>query len=186
VARGAAIDGNCDLIIKRPSGYAYIKMDNASILQCKNTSGAGKDIMTVWSDNNTYMGLQGKLLLRASNQTRVILDTDGGVLINSELKAAAGADLLDIKMPASATGTAMRTLSSAGAVQMSVAANGRDFILDTTTGTKIGTATNQKLGFYNVTPVVQQAYTAVSDPPTQAEVTAIRDALVNLGLMASS
>lgn len=43
-----------------------------------------------------------------------------------------------------------------------------------------------KLGFFGVTAAVQQAYTAISDPPTQAEVTAIRDALVNLGLMAAS
>ena len=61
-----------------------------------------------------------------------------------------------------------------------------NIITDTTTGTKIGTATNQKLGFFNATPVVQQAYTAVSNPPTQAEVTAIRDALVNLGFMAAA
>lgn len=65
-------------------------------------------------------------------------------------------------------------------------AEGKNVILGTTTGTKIGTSTSQKLGFYNATPVVQQAYTAISDPPTQTEVTAIRDALINLGLMASS
>jgi len=57
---------------------------------------------------------------------------------------------------------------------------------DTSTGTKIGTATDEKLGFFNATPVVQQPHTSVSDPPTKAEVEAIRDALVNLGLMASS
>lgn len=34
-----------------------------------------------------------------------------------------------------------------------------DIILDTTTGTKIGTATTQKLGFYNATPIVQEANT---------------------------
>lgn len=39
-------------------------------------------------------------------------------------------------------------------------ADGANFVLNTTTGTKIGTATNQKLGFYNATPVVQPgAYT---------------------------
>ena len=31
----------------------------------------------------------------------------------------------------------------------------KNLILGTTTGTKIGTATSQKLGFYNATPVVQ-------------------------------
>lgn len=33
---------------------------------------------------------------------------------------------------------------------------GANLILDTATGTKIGTATTQKIGFWNVTPVVQQ------------------------------
>ena len=34
-----------------------------------------------------------------------------------------------------------------------------NFILNTTTGTKIGTATDQKLGFFNAAPVVQQGAT---------------------------
>lgn len=47
-----------------------------------------------------------------------------------------------------------------------------DFTLDATTGTKIGTATTQKLGFFNATPVVQQT----GD---------ISTALSNLGLVTS-
>jgi hypothetical protein len=35
-----------------------------------------------------------------------------------------------------------------------------DLVFDTTTGTKIGTATTQKIGFYNATPVVQPAAVA--------------------------
>ncbi len=38
-------------------------------------------------------------------------------------------------------------------------AEGVDLILGTVTGTKIGTAVGQKLGFWNVTPVVQPAHT---------------------------
>lgn len=33
----------------------------------------------------------------------------------------------------------------------------QNLIFNTTTGTKIGTATTQKLGFWNVTPIVQPA-----------------------------
>jgi hypothetical protein len=42
--------------------------------------------------------------------------------------------------------------------------NAIDLILDTTTGTKIGTATSQKLGVWNATPIVQPttAYTAAT------------------------
>lgn len=51
-------------------------------------------------------------------------------------------------------------------------ADATNIILNATTGTKIGTATNQKLGFYNATPIVQ---------PTGDVITALQ----NLGLGAS-
>ena len=49
-----------------------------------------------------------------------------------------------------------------------------NLLLGTTTGTKIGTATSQKLAFYNSTPIIQPVNTV-----------AINDVLVNLGLRAS-
>ena len=52
--------------------------------------------------------------------------------------------------------------------------NNIDLVLGTTTGTKIGTATSQKLAFYNSTPIIQPVNTV-----------AINDVLVNLGLRAS-
>lgn len=45
--------------------------------------------------------------------------------------------------------------NSSGVVLSAISSAG-DLISNTTTGTKIGTATNQKLGFFNATPVVQQ------------------------------
>ena len=55
----------------------------------------------------------------------------------------------------------------------------RDVVLGTTTGTKIGTATTQKLGFYNATPVVQP--TAVADATDAATViTQLNDLLAKL------
>ena len=45
-----------------------------------------------------------------------------------------------------------------------------DIILGTTTGTKIGTSTTQKLGFFGVTPVVQQ--TELTDELTTITFTA--------------
>jgi hypothetical protein len=59
--------------------------------------------------------------------------------------------------------------------------------LGTSTGTKIGTATNQKLAFYNATPVVQP--TAVADATDAASVITQLNALLtrmrNLGLIAT-
>ena len=53
-------------------------------------------------------------------------------------------------------------------------ADGTDLVFNATTGTKIGTATTQKLGFFNATPIVQPSNT-----------TDIKDAISGLGLIAS-
>ena len=62
-----------------------------------------------------------------------------------------------------------------------------DIAVGTTTGTKIGTATTQKLGFFNKTPVVQP--TAVADATDAASVITQLNALLtrmrNLGLIAT-
>jgi len=68
----------------------------------------------------------------------------------------------------------------------------KNLVLDTTTGTKIGTATGQKIGFWNATPVIQQSH--VADPTGGATVdaearTAINSILAQLatiGLQAAS
>lgn len=44
--------------------------------------------------------------------------------------------------------------------------DGSNIIVGSTTGTKIGTATTQKLGFYNATPVVQQTQGAITNSVT--------------------
>ena len=54
----------------------------------------------------------------------------------------------------------------------------KDIILNTTTGTKIGTSTTQKLGFYNATPIVQ--------PSAVTTTQGIANALSSLGLLAAS
>ena len=70
---------------------------------------------------------------------------------------------------------------------------GVDLVLATTTGTEIGTATNQLLGFYGVTPVDQPA--TVGDPDQSGDAAAdiaanaaaiesIIDRLQELGLIA--
>ena len=54
----------------------------------------------------------------------------------------------------------------------------KNIILGTTTGTKIGTSTSQKIGFWNATPVVQPTAVTTSQ--------GIADALTTLGLLQSS
>jgi len=85
------------------------------------------------------------------------VDNPGGTPTNKKVT------LSDIKTLVTTTPTITTSLT------MSDAAN---IILNTTTGSKIGTATTQKLGFYNSTPIVQ---------PTGNVCTALQ----NLGLVAS-
>lgn len=54
------------------------------------------------------------------------------------------------------------------AVSQITIADAKDVVLDTTTGTKVGTATGQKLGFHNATPVVQRAGAAQAAVVTTA------------------
>lgn len=81
-------------------------------------------------------------------------------------------------------GSTRLTIEAAGGFTLSDANN---IAVGATTGTKIGTATTQKLGFFNATPVVQQA--AVADATDAATVITQLNALLarirNLGLIAT-
>lgn len=70
-------------------------------------------------------------------------------------------------------GTGAAQIATIKSIAMTDATN---LVLGTTTGTKIGTATTQKLAFYNATPIVQQTGVAVT-------AAGIHAALVNLGLI---
>jgi len=66
--------------------------------------------------------------------------------------------------------------------------DGRNIIVGTTTGTKIGTAVTQKIGFFGATPVVAQAGAAGTADATYSanEVTMINNmytAMRNYGLL---
>lgn len=71
------------------------------------------------------------------------------------------------------TGTGVNVFGTAPTFTTSITLSTANIITDTTTGTKFGTATNQKIGFYNSTPIVQ---------PTGDVITGLQ----NLGLMASA
>jgi hypothetical protein len=71
--------------------------------------------------------------------------------------------------------TGTETITGAKTFSANITINNVDIVLNATTGTKIGTATTQKLGFYNATPVVQIA-----------GATDVLAGLVTLGLRAAS
>jgi len=93
-----------------------------------------------------------------------------------------------------ATSTSNMNVRVSSATQLSFIATGmqmaeaKNIVLGTTTGTKIGTATTQKLGFFNATPIVQPAANADTSGATLAqletEVNEVKQTLRDLGLMA--
>lgn len=101
--------------------------------------------VTTWSTAGTYFGV----------------NADSGFTGNYiDLRLNGGSTLCTVNYQGN--------LTLAGSITLSA----NNIITDTTTGTKIGTATSQKLGFFNATPIVQ---------PTGDVVTA----LTNLGLVAT-
>lgn len=91
----------------------------------------------------------------------------------------------------------LRNVLDDGSGNMSVKGNltiadAKNIVLNTTTGTKIGTATTQKLAFYNATPIVQVVDARIDDAISSGDATtdgvidAIRDALISYGLIAAA
>lgn len=70
----------------------------------------------------------------AANELGLVTNGSDAVRINSSGDVTIGSDLI---------------------VDGDIRCDGGDVVLGTITGTKIGTATSQKIGFYNATPVVQ-------------------------------
>lgn len=89
----------------------------------------------------------------ASNYVRAALSSTSTAVTLAAETAGTGADDITLNLTAAGTGTVKANSSLE-------IADAKDIVLATTTGTKIGTATTQKLGFYNATPVVQPAAVA--------------------------
>lgn len=115
------------------------------------------------------------------NRTPTITDFD-------QIKQTAGGTLRPVRFR-------MNDVPGVGAIEsFRILINGdiqiadtRNIVLNATTGTKIGTATTQKLGFYNKAPIIQP--TAIASPTAdvaslKTAVDALRAALTSLGLTA--
>jgi hypothetical protein len=85
----------------------------------------------------------------ASNHVRASLSSTSTAVTLAAETAGTGADDIPLNLTAAGTGT-IKVNSNLEI------ADAKDIVLATGTGTKIGTATTQKLGFFGVTPVVQQ------------------------------
>jgi hypothetical protein len=133
-----------------------------------------------WSARTLTLTLGGDdgtaISVVASGSTQFSVDSDGNMTV-AGTATITGAQ----------TFTGM--LTADGGVTLG---NGDNIVLGTGAGTKIGTATTQKLGFYNKAPVVQPAFVAdptgglTEDAEARTAIAAVIDVLIDLGLMAAS
>lgn len=101
--------------------------------------------------NYNYTGAGGSVYTKGT----VIASTcTTGAVTGHEVNLT-GAATTNTGMSISATGAGTNTSLKITNGDIDVGTNAIDIILDTTTGTKIGTATSQKLAFYGATPIVQ-------------------------------
>ena len=105
------------------------------------------------------LGIEGLRITKSATgcHLRLLGDTPGTnyILFDASVPSLAIAGSIAVTMANTLGVTGI--LTAGGGITM---ADAKNIVLNTTTGTKIGTATTQKLGFYNAAPVVQpSAYT---------------------------
>jgi hypothetical protein len=157
----------------------------AASFQGSSSSASGPGIVSIknGTTNPTSGNALGYLQFRdaaSQNGAQIIAVTDGNWASGNGPTRL----VFSVTATSSASPTEALRISSNRAITVS---DGGNVVLGTTTGTKIGTATTQKLGFYNATPVVQPA--AVADATDAATVIAqLNDLLAKLrtlGLIAT-
>lgn len=121
---------------------------------------------TVWTDTNYInVNVTGNATVNKQIKSNIAIGTSPFIIVSTTKNTNLNSDLLDNKhvgisgnsiplLDGTNTWSGGQTFSATADLTFSA---GTDIILATTTGTKIGTGTTQKLGFWGVTPVVQQA-----------------------------
>jgi hypothetical protein len=139
---------NADSTVTNQEGYFV----DSTMTGATNNYGFRGSLAAATGVWNLYMGgtaqnaINGDLRIGSVTAPTVALDVTGDAKISATL-AVTGATTLS------------STLAANGNITIGNAIN---VILNTGTGTKIGTATNQKLGFFNATPIIQYATTGTT------------------------
>ena len=125
---------------------------------------------TVVPGNIPHNNLGGLTTGDPHTQYAFLAGRTGGQVLQG---GTAATDNLTIKSTSNVTNSGSVIINTAVSVSTTAVTvtDGINYVLGTTTGTKFGTANNQKIGFFNATPIVQPSST-----------TDLRAALINLGL----
>ena len=177
------------------------------------TTPTGLDGAILFNSSSSYVNIQ----TGASSTDRLVVQNDGNISIGIPVATSATARLQVRGSGATSGSTAFLiqnstpstlfqvlndgattlngTLAQNGTVTMS---DGSNIVVGSTNGTKIGTATTQKIGFYNATPIVRPDTSVAASAFVAGTGTAVNDnstfggytikqvvqALQNLGLLA--
>jgi hypothetical protein len=168
------------------SALALIQNFNANtlgsqlILAKSNAASVGSNTLVASDDACGRVSFQGNDGSQFVEAAQIRCDIDGTPGAND----MPGRLVFSVTADGASSPTEALRISNNRAITVS---DGGNVVLGTTTGTKIGTATTQKLGFYNATPVVQP--TAVADATDAATAISQLNALLahmrTLGLIAT-
>jgi hypothetical protein len=170
-AENASITRTLDeFIVTTGTGSTSLKLQHGATVRQWITGAASLFQCDVrpWSDGSHECGVAGAYF-SGGYFDHIYLGDDGVI----EVKASVDVTL---KLGDNAAANKLSITDSDDAEIFSIDSNGsvtiadaQNIILNTITGTKIGTAVGQKLGFWNATPVVQQAH--IADPAACAAMT---------------
>ena len=162
-------------------------------ISANNSAAASNTLRFTDTDTTTQVGQQVGAIEFFSNDTAGGPGVIGKIECNSGSTSGDGnlyfktgfASTINTRLTIDSTGNVgIGTTSPSSLLHLADAGN---ITVGTTTGTKIGTATTQKIGFYNATPVVQP--TAVADATTAVDVITQLNALLaklrTLGIIAT-
>jgi hypothetical protein len=160
-------------------GSGTIIAGSAHKLQIHDTAAdANSQLALIKSSATTNHG--GGMLFKALNDNATPETVNYGGIAYSIVSPVDGSENGKLNLRVMGDGTLLNVLYIEGLTTTSVQFTPLDnsvWVLGTTTGTKFGTATSQKLAFYNATPVVQQAH--IADPSGGAVVDTQCRAAVN-------
>ena len=137
------------------SAAVVVRSDSTTQLRMSMTSNsyATVGLITAGTANLTTGGsLANRMLIGHASSSKDIIFINGGTAATNEIFRISATNTIDIY-------------------------DARNFTFGTTTGTKFGTSTSQKIGFFNATPIPQ--------PPAVTTVQEIADRLTDLGLLTS-
>ncbi len=200
---GAATPAGNNALMELSDSGKHIVMDSAVLFGWANTNvtqthdtiltrGGAAATIQMGADVN---GAAVNQTLQAANGITGTDKTGGNLTVASGKGTGAGAvsSLIFSTPTVLGSGTTAQSLAARLTLTSTTAtwADALDFVFNATTGTKIGTATTQKLAFYNATPIVQGASVAdatggaIIDAEARTAINALISRIEATGLIAT-